>query len=41
MLGTRASYINEWADIRFTDEFVDHTLMQMRSIFDQQSFHGK
>lgn len=33
MLGTRASYVNEWGNMRFADGFVDRVLHQIRSIF--------
>ena len=31
MLGTRASYINEWGDTHFSDAFVDRVLNQIRT----------
>ncbi len=31
LLGTRASYINEWGEIHFTDRFVDHVLDYIRT----------
>ena len=34
MLGTRASYINEWGDYRFTDAFVDHVMDQIQITFE-------
>lgn len=34
MLGTRASYLDEWGTIRFTDHFVDNVLKQIRATLD-------
>ncbi len=34
MLGTRASYINEWGEIHFTDRFVDHIVGFIRTTFE-------
>lgn len=34
MLGTRASYINEWGEIHFTNRFVDHVVGFIRTTFE-------
>jgi Ser/Thr protein kinase RdoA (MazF antagonist) len=33
LLGTRASYINEWGEIHFSDRFIDRVLEGIRNIF--------